>query len=112
MHNMQVISMVTVKGYKSSATVLYKRNTGIQDDSEYMKKSKRFSLSQSLAQHPGKRGFLLGERAAPWRKRAATFWKKAAPQEKKAALFAPAGWPRIWQTRLNVKSMHFVLNSC
>ena len=83
--------MVTVKGYKSSATVLYKRNTGIQDDSEYMKKSKRFSLSQSLAQHPGKRGFLLGERAAPWRKRAATFWKKAAPQEKKAALFAPTG---------------------
>ena len=104
--------MVTVKGYKSSATVLYKRNTGIQDDSEYMKKSKRFSLSQSLAQHPGKRGFLLGERAAPWRKRAATFWKKAAPQEKKAALFAPAGWPRIWQTKLNVKNMEFMLKPC
>ena len=29
--------MVTVKGYKSSATILYKKNTGIQHDSEYIK---------------------------------------------------------------------------
>ena len=73
-------------------------------------KSKRFSLSQSLAQHREKEGFLPGERAAPWRKRVAVFWKKAAPQEKKSALFAPTGRPRIWETRSNVKSVDFVLN--
>ena len=44
LNNMQEISMVTVKGYKSTATVMCKRNTGIleykntgiQDDSEYL----------------------------------------------------------------------------
>ena len=75
-------------------------------------KSKRFSLSQSLAQHREKEGFLPGERAAPWRKRVAVFWKKAAPRGKMAALFAPTGWPRIWQTRLNVKNMEFMLKPC
>ena len=71
-----------------------------------------FSLSQSLARHREKEGFLPVERAAPWQKRAAVFWKKAGPQEKKAALFAPTGRPRMHQTRLNVKSADFMLNSC
>jgi hypothetical protein len=94
LNNMQEISMVTVKGYKSTATVIVS------------------PLSQSLAQHRKKEGLLLGERAAPWRKRVAVFWKKAAPQEKKSALFAPTGRPRMWQTRPNVKSTEFVLSSC
>ena len=85
---------------------------GIQDDSEYLYNLNVFPLSQSLARHCGKEGFLPVERAAPWQKRAAVFWKKAAPQEKKVALFAPTGRPRMHQTRLNVKSADFMLNSC